>query len=85
MEPANFLRQYPALLLILLTLVVAEGLWRRVHGGRYPWKQTGATFAVWVGQVASNALARDHTGWANGLRWGAIFAPRTTGGGECGR
>jgi len=58
MEPANFLRQYPALLVILLTLVVAEGLWRRVHGGRYPWKQTGATFAVWVGQVASNALFR---------------------------
>ena len=58
MEPAAFLRQYPALLVILLALVVAEGLWRRVHGERYPWKQTGATFVVWIGQVASNAFFR---------------------------
>ena len=58
MEPAAFLKQYPALLIILLSLVLAEGLWLGIHGRRYPWKQTGATFAVWIGQVISNALFR---------------------------
>src|SRR5438552_4447853 len=58
MEPATLLKQYPVLLAILLALVAAEGLWRRVHGERYPWRQTGATLAVWIGQVACNALFR---------------------------
>src|SRR5439155_829897 len=58
MEPATLLNQYPVLLAILLALVAAEGLCRRVHGERYPWRQTGATLAVWIGQVACNALFR---------------------------
>lgn len=76
MEPATLLKQYPALLGILLTLVVAEGLWLRVHGGRYPWRQTGATFAVWIGQVLSNALFRPLIAvvflWAWQHRWFTI-------------
>ena len=52
MEPAKLFSQFPLLLVILLTLVIAEGLWLRVQGGRYPWRQSSASNALFRPLIA---------------------------------